>query len=168
MSDMYFKSFVSWCMWASVHVSPGLGQQNGIFVGRGGFWKVVEDSQPVLQEFFSMIREQNIQSLNIALLQINKHEKMSAVVPTFLFLFKKKLKMQRISFFKVMNAARIRHHENKLKKMRLSCYPGIVSCRQNNILTPELLEELCIIFLFSCMRPTKYLLEKKGGWSREK
>lgn len=38
---------------------------------RGGFREVGEDSQSMLEEFSSVIREENIQSLNITLLQEN-------------------------------------------------------------------------------------------------
>lgn len=49
--------------------SPGFGQQDGVLVRRRGFWKVAEDSEPVLQEFCSVVGEQNVQRLHVALLE---------------------------------------------------------------------------------------------------
>lgn len=49
--------------------SPGFGQQDGVLVRRRGFWKVAENGEPVLQELCSVVREQNVQRLHVALLE---------------------------------------------------------------------------------------------------
>lgn len=53
---------------AFVCVSPGFRQQGGVLVRRGGFWEVVEDSEPMLEELGSVVREQDVQRLHVALL----------------------------------------------------------------------------------------------------
>lgn len=49
--------------------SPGLGQQDGVLVRGRGFRKVAEDGEPVLEELFSVVREQNVQRLHVTVLE---------------------------------------------------------------------------------------------------
>lgn len=49
--------------------SPGFRQQDGVLVRRRGFRKVVEDCKSVLEEFCSVVREQNVQRLHVTLLE---------------------------------------------------------------------------------------------------
>lgn len=52
-----------------VYILPGFRQQDGVLVRRGGFWEVVKDGEPMLQELCSVVREQNVESLHVTLLQ---------------------------------------------------------------------------------------------------
>lgn len=50
-------------------VLPGFGQQDGVLVWRGGFWEVVQDGEPVLEQLRPVVGEQKVQSLDVALLE---------------------------------------------------------------------------------------------------
>ena len=47
---------------------PGLGEQDGVLVRRGGFWEIAEDGQAMLQQLRAMVGEENVQSLDVTLL----------------------------------------------------------------------------------------------------
>lgn len=103
---------------------------------RRGFWKVAEDGEPVLQKFCSVVREQNVQCLHVALLDEDPSH------------------VQR----------RTKRHKMNMTVEVKRCYPGIVGGRHNDILAAELLEELRIVFLLCCMRTAENLLkERKTG-----
>lgn len=54
-------------------VLPGFGQQDGVLVWRGGFWEVVQDGEPVLEQLRPVVGEQKVQSLDVALLEGGGH-----------------------------------------------------------------------------------------------
>lgn len=50
---------------------PGFRQQDDVLVRRGGFWEVVKDGEPMLQQRCAVVREQNVEGLHVALLRAN-------------------------------------------------------------------------------------------------